>query len=580
MQTRSTSTGLSKGSVVWRKLIQDGVLHPNTYDSDIVELVEAQLSAGADIPSRMNAAGWTARDLLRTISPALNSFVGLMRDLLALYSQIEAKQATDENLIVLYEFEEGDVFDQSLESFRVAIETAEEALRARGRLKIPEDRWRWPTGLQEEYRKEIHEMRIWDGKDWDFTLPPPPTSEIPLVAQGIAKVYEVLVAECEAMRQFAPTMNSARERQHGQSRTPDSLSNIFIDFTDYFPEFSILRLTRDAEHLDTQPAEQIEKWSAEVDEWCASFWDEEVCDIGSALQSALSLPSWGKRHELYSAWIVCPIAKALRDHELQFQVIDGQLKFPFKATQIASFKDDKGIVELWSEVRSEASGEMAHGRKNAIQPDYRFVRPSNASVGTEMVIEVKQYRKASGSNHGRTARDYARALPHAQVRIVAHGPVGRTAANYLNNHDRQRVVFYESVRSLGSPHSRALMEDIQIAFPGPIVLRKFDLEWVEVWEIELLAGDAAVQVELSTIGSLRGKLTPSSGENEVYASIVCHPSRNHTISEASPSITLLYSNGASRSFIPSEGNDGRQWHIGTLLNGSFEPSSESLEAIF
>ncbi|PCC29865.1 hypothetical protein CIK76_03645 [Glutamicibacter sp. BW80] len=577
---------MTTAAEVWRRLIQERVLRPKSYDKDIVTLLESQLPGSKPLAVRMEAAGWTARDLLRAMSPVVDSFAGLMRDLLSLYNDIDATRATTENLILSYEFDEGEVFDQSLMQFRSAVATLDRVQAARGAFVLSTQRWEYPSAkLWSPCNANFRALRGEDEDEWRFTLPVPPEVDDPEVARGVSLVYAVLTASCDTLRNYGATMHAVSNNPALQDRKQNELAEhrkLFFDFTDFFPEVVILRLRADVEHLASRPSNDVNKWLREIEIWCSSFWGTEVSDAASALDSVLSLPMWGKRHELYSTWVVCIIAKAFKGQKLQFEVVNGRLSFPFKATKIASFEDPAGQVELWSEVRSAASGVLAHGRKQGVQPDYRFQRPGQAPHETDMAIEVKQYRSAAASRHGDTARDYARALPLARVAIVAHGPIGNTAMNRVDVSDRDRVSFRENVRSLVSAESKALIEELAGVFPplAPHVLA-IKAGQSRVHEVEVLLITLQQESVPDTIlhrGIHIQALDPST-EAEIVLEIVCHPERGHTIDGARPFVTITFSYGDERRFEAVQPNLSTSWHVGTLSKGSFIISGKSVESV-
>lgn len=584
MSDSASSIPMTAAAEVWRRLVEDGVLRPRSYDEDVVTLLDGQLPGSGALPMRMEVAGWTARDLLRAMSPAVDSFAGLMRDLLALYTGIAASHATKENLILSYEFDEGDVFDQSLAQFRSAVATLDGAQAMRGSFVLPPKPWNYPSSKMRSLGNAEAKTLRDEGEDgWDFTLPAPPETDDPMVARGVSLVYAVLTAACDTLRNYGATMHAVRNSPALWDRNKDELAEhqrLFFDFTDYFPEMVILKLHADVDDLASKSSNDACNWLREVENWCSSFWETESCDAESALESVLSLPMWGKRHELYSAWVVCLIAEAFKGQHLQFEIVNGTLSFPFKATKIASFEDRVGSVELWAEVRSAASGELAHGRKQGVQPDYRFLRPSQAPSDTEMAVEVKHYRRAAATRHGDTARDYARALPRARVTVVAHGPIGSTAIGRVDGSDRSRVVFRENVRSLVSFESKAFITELTEVFPPAPHVQDIEVVQSCVDEVEVRLITQQQEPGGGTIlrRGTRIQALGSATEAEVVLEIVCHPERQHTIDEARPRVALTSSDGEVRRFEAAQPNPSTSWHVGTLRAGSFTMSVNAVES--
>ena len=583
MSDNITPDTIKTAATLWQRLVDDGTIKPRSYDEDLVALLKSVLPGSGTLLNRIEAAEWTPRDLLRAMSPALDSFAGLLRDLLSLYTNISASHSTKDNLTICYEFDEGDGFDQSLTQFRSAVAKLERAQTARGTFVLSPQRWEYPSAAKQSYENnEFQTVRAVAEDSWDFTLPPPPKADNEIVARGVSLVYAVLNASCDTLRNYGATMHAVGNNSALRSRRTTKASNhlqLYYDFTDFFPEQVIVKLRSDVESLESNPLLNARNWLSNIEKWCSSFWGDEVCDAESALLSVLSLPMWGKRHELYSAWVVCVIAKSFEDQRLRFDVVNGRLSFPFKATRIASFEDRNGPVELWTEVRSAASGKLAHGRKRGVQPDYRFLRPGQAPSDTEMAIEVKHYRQAAASRHGDTARDYARALPRARVAVVAHGPIGKTAMNRVESADQSRVSFNENVRSLVSTESDALIAEMTDIFP-PASLEVQGVEVVQSAvdevQIRLIAQqNSDHDIVLHRNSSITAIKT--SKQAEVVLEILCHPERRHTIDGARLLISITFANGEKRIFEPSAPNDSTRWHVGTLRPTSFIATTETME---
>jgi hypothetical protein len=584
MSDSASSVPMSSAADVWRRLVNDGVLLPQSYDEDLVTLLEGQLPGSGTLLVRMEVAGWTARDLLRAMAPVVDSFAGLMRDLLSLYTDIAASQATKENLTVSYEFDEGDVFDQSLAQFRSAVATLDRAQVVRGSFVLSPQRWDYSSDLNWSHgHGEAHALRD-EGEDgWDFTLPPPPETDNPAVARGVSLVYAMLTAACDTLRNYGATMRAVSNTLKPWQRSknaPTEHKTLFSDFTDYFPEGVILKLRADVEYLAYRPPSDVDSWLRKVENWCSSFWETEPYESESALDSVLSLPMWGKRHELYSAWVVCAIAEAFKGQHLQFEVVEGTLSFPFKATKIATFEDRVGRVELWAEVRSSTSGEMSHGRKRGVQPDYRFLRPGQERSETDMAVEVKHYRRAAATRHGETAKDYAKALPRAQMTIVAHGPIGRTAIGRVAASDRPRVSFRENVRSLVSAETKAFVAELAEVFPPALHVQFIEVVRSGVDDVVVRLVGARQEPGGGTVlprGTRMQPLGPST-EVDVVVEIVCHPERRHTIDAASLRVALTFSDGVVRYFEAAQPNLSTSWHVGTLRARSFTMSAAAVES--
>lgn len=585
MDSDATTVPKRTASELWQHFVDKGIFHPKTYDEDIVTLLDAQLPGTGSIRRRMRDAGWSAQDWLRAISPVLNSFSGLIGDLLSLYTEIGARQASEDNLVISYEFEDGNSFDQSLVQFKDAVAAVHHAQTTCGVFSAPDHAahyFRLVSSHWHSFDPPPSALRP-DPEQWNFTLPPPPETSDPAIARGVSLVYSVLTASCETLRSYGATMNAA----HNNSWLHDSENNplssfhrgLYFAFTDYFPEVLISQLKVDVKSVSQKSSNDVNDWLHRIEKWSSVFWCVEAGNAEDALESVLSLPMWGKRHELYSAWVVCVIAEAFSNQNLQFEVADGRLSFPFRSTRIATFEDRSGPITLWSEMRSEASGNLSHGRKHGVQPDYRFLRPEQKPSDSERVIEVKQYRRAAGSRHGNTAKDYAQALPRAKVSLVAHGPIGSSAITRVDEHNRSRVSFHENMRSLNSAESREFIEELRQEFPPAVHLtnlRVIDTN-VNCPEIRIIGRQMASGAETILDQGKTVHLPAPLREGEVFLEIVCHPEHNHTIDKAGLTILATYSDGTEARLIPISPNTSRTWHVGTIRYSTFSQTKRTVE---
>lgn len=127
---------------LWKAWLNAGVVRPEDYDRDLADAIRQHLgpSRTRDLARAMHRVEWTPpRDLLRAIFPELQSFSGMLRDLLGLYAKVEAQSASDENLRIVYEFDEHDPFDLLLSSFREQAESASRVVTSGGGVGFPAD---------------------------------------------------------------------------------------------------------------------------------------------------------------------------------------------------------------------------------------------------------------------------------------------------------------------------------------------------------------------------------------------------------------------------------------------------------
>lgn len=142
-------------------------------------------------------------------------------------------------------------------------------------------------------------------------------------------------------------------------------------------------------------------------------------------QEFLKLPVWEKRYEVYSIWVFTQIIAAFPAEYVTFNVKDGQLIFPFSGADLADISINDRVFHVWTELRTETIVEpVGRGRKNAVQPDYSIVYGDKKDIEhTIVVVECKQYKKASIKNFSEAIIDYALNRPNAKVLLIDYGDV-------------------------------------------------------------------------------------------------------------------------------------------------------------
>lgn len=138
-----------------------------------------------------------------------------------------------------------------------------------------------------------------------------------------------------------------------------------------------------------------------------------------AFIDVLNLPTWRRRHELYSVWAGTRLLEVARaaTPSFRFETKDDELSFSFGGSLLATYSDQGERHEIWAELRSALVG-VSKKRKGEIQPDFRVIKSGLASAGlrTEYVLECKHYLRANRSNFTTAAKDYAASCPKAHVR--------------------------------------------------------------------------------------------------------------------------------------------------------------------
>lgn len=478
----------STGAELWREWERTGALRPQHYDRDVADRVRAALgsplSNDLTVAELLAAKAWSPRDLIHALAPLVNSFVGMMRDLLALLNRVGATAGTGENLRLVYEFAEGDVIDESLANLRETVQRVENVMAMMPSLTFRRDHaWSSPIRNAGSLAHAAALLGVDDGDlaHWRFAngLPSPaPTGRV-RVDEVVQRYVNVLHAVLDrlALRgdDVAEVGDWLRATRHDREANDIDLAEAATDFWVLSEVAAVHRFVdevRGGSRVADEILDGIQGWLAgfQSDVYEATMVEclvEELTDV-------LSLPAWGRRHELYSAWVASQIDQALERSRLEFVVTDGALRFPFRPTLLARLDPPSGPstpsggIEFWCEVRSSATAPLGEGRKGGIQPDYRFIRTNAEGSETVAAIEVKQYLRPANKNPGEALRDYVVGLPSATVLLVAHGPLGARVLDRVPASERHRALVHAHVR-VGRPReSAAFRDDIARLFPPAV----------------------------------------------------------------------------------------------------------------
>ncbi len=140
------------------------------------------------------------------------------------------------------------------------------------------------------------------------------------------------------------------------------------------------------------------------------------------LKAFLNLPIWKKRYELYATWVSSQIVDVFSRLNVRIHQTGGVLKFSFSGTHLATIDDFTPRLHIWSELRTPMKNPIGKSRKRGIQPDYSLVTdPVTSPQSSVVVIECKQYLKASSDNFSKALTDYAKGRPNAHIILVNYG---------------------------------------------------------------------------------------------------------------------------------------------------------------
>lgn len=597
----------STAAELWRAWVQARVLRPQDYDSDVAAHVRKLLSLPVycrgvtSIPTAMERANWTARDLIHALAPLVSSFSGMQRDLLSLLERVGASSGTGESIRVVYEFDEGDVIDDALAAFRERLRRIEQVVvHLQPWLFLPDHAWNfpiWDFRSWEWIQGAIADSEAEHADGWRFAsgVPDPSPTGDERVDDAARRTIALVRYTLTRLEGIGATKSDLRQWLYDSSpeiELDPELRDIAQAATDYWPLSVASAVHGWTAGIAEGTTSASERTLEALDSWLESLKSPEaeeltVEQVVAELTDVLSLPEWGKRHELYSAWIATQLDRALHSR-LEFVVTDGALRFPFKPTLLAHLDPPSGDFTLWSEVRSPGAGELGGGRKAGVQPDYRFQRVSDGT--TVAAIEVKQYKAPAASRHSVTMRDYVRSLPDATVFLVAHGPLGRGILNAVPDPDR--ALLHPDVRPDRTRQTAAFRHDIADLFPAPPSSpTRIELGWSQrVQDLDLHVSVGAVETSWRTPttrhSALRGDrfdggpevidLAPGLGELLAVGVFVYS---SGTLAEAAPAVRFLHGDDVVLELVPADqvlGSSERWWTVALIdESGRVVPSADS-----
>ncbi|WP_120337415.1 hypothetical protein [Cryobacterium soli] len=456
---------------LWEELVDAGLIQPRTYDKELVAGLAESLGLDPmqEFIDELTKSALTPRDLVRELLQALTPISEMLEDLLQLYSEIEAKQADDESLLIQYEFDEGHPVDVLLSNFRRDVTELTGVVRQVTRLDVSQESlWEFPYRTDSWKVSDEPQLERWrrsyvdDSVYGDFPRQSP-TGNLAL-DNAIRKAESIISAVLKATRRYGETREEFGRGHPGEFGVNGSERGILsVLHSDKWVSSSVLGMDsviKERSLSEQEIADALADWA---DQFPLAAATETV--LMSAVESLLSLPMWGKRHALYSAWLLTQIDLAV-DGKLTYVVVNGKLSFPFGGSQLATLDTVDGPLELWTEMRSSLVKPKGTGRTNAIQPDYRFVADVNDRVNTtHLAIEAKQYAKSTKAVHAHALDDYTRGLPNAMVILAAYGPVSRNVLDSIPQGQSDRAIVIRHLRPAAVDAREEFARQVNKALP-------------------------------------------------------------------------------------------------------------------
>jgi hypothetical protein len=163
--------------------------------------------------------------------------------------------------------------------------------------------------------------------------------------------------------------------------------------SDFWVRGRVLDVATYAQATEEQRARVVQELSAHFSNHPRRRLKQDV-DIGD-LEQILSLPVWERRYELYSAWILTLLLKALDGHTITLEHDDGRISFSFRETLMAHVVSSSPPLAIYSERRVALAHPVGHGRSGGAQPDYSFWTEDGRCP---LAVECKHYKRSSTRN--------------------------------------------------------------------------------------------------------------------------------------------------------------------------------------
>lgn len=384
-------------------------------DADVEDALKSALAAPATAPSLEAWLMEDAASLPRTVTTerlliaALNSqggFGRMMQDILDLLVTAEARQASH-GLSVEFKFDTAsDPIKATLEEFREVVNHTQAVLEKRP--KLP----------------DAHRMGVLSNTLGSFVASsfgdapqnfPPVEPLNPTGASEVDTHLDTIVQLVSAFRALCENHGSTRQQvfdaaQDLEHRDPDA-TELCRQLFAASNNWDVLVLAG-AQQLATEVHSgklSSKEASLKLSEALSGIeWGETwVKQTIQQLLDVLKLPTWRRRHELYSVWVGTRLLKVAGqvDADMQFHPVDGVLSFEFGGSRLATFSWQNKQYDVWAELRSALVGKSAK-RKKGIQPDFRILQASiskSPNAQTSYVLECKHYLNASVSNFSQAA---------------------------------------------------------------------------------------------------------------------------------------------------------------------------------
>jgi len=484
-----TSKSLGSSWDVWVFLKKQGGLDIDFYDVDLVQELRTRLSlpANEDFETHLKTGQISIEKFIMTFFQTIQPYAEMMVDLLKMFEKAGANR-TDRNMVIKFNFDQDlSPLTFDLEHFRIWLDAWK---RLKGKYltnvwtanllwslnsAFRSDVWKTPLRDAQATRwiSEYRERRSWP----QFTLSVP-ISEDPDLDELLDRTWRVWQRVVAESSKYGPDRDNLRDLAFGRRSNVDSvdLENNEDDpwpvrllggiDSDYWASSIVAGAYSSAEIIAQLPPSERRRRASELAARLSEVFmslpkvEMERDELLHELQEYLQLPSWQRRHELYSAWISTQLVNALDSASLRIHHIDGALIFSFSGTHLATADNFDPHLHIWAELRSPLADPIGKGRKHSIQPDYSLITdPVTSPEASILEVECKQYRRPSKINFTNALSDYARGRPNAFIVLVNYGKADESMLSAVDDKLRNRVAIIGEMRP-GSSKAQSRFKEL------------------------------------------------------------------------------------------------------------------------
>ena len=562
----------------------------------------------------------TVEHLLTAFFTATAPFARMLIRILQLYQKAAASKGSTNINISIQTNEMDGKFEFDLNAFMHQVKLTEFALITQNmRMWSHDDMWNAVRLLPENNWSQVKilddSVRSWivayQKRDHEFpSLPPFRRTGVSWIDETLAKLEADLNGIIDRARELFGGYQGIRFDRSLPSEPADlpwSAEDIRRATHDFWPLELVIGMQATLEEIHSNPSSQaalttLNNVRGLIDRLKSVEVSRE--ERIEKLLEILGLPVWKRREAMYAVWVCASVLLDLDYCDVQFDVKDGTLEFPFRATKVAELtRADHPTrrIEFWSELRTPAA-ELVGKRTSAIQPDYRFRVVDDGKPPLDVVlIECKQYKRSSVSNFSSAIIDYATACPSARVFLCNYGPVGESVVQRVRER-RPEVANRIDAQGLVRPQGdgelrlRKAMRDALAPYlrppdgiGWPVKSVKIELTWISRHtDLDLHVRQGSHWTNFSAPtgipGSMysedqRGDREPASSEdinlklsgNEPYSIFVHRYGGPATLQQTGAEVLILGFPSMEKGYFHVSEGVGDWWHVADLRLGFSEP---------